>query len=177
MEKGKTMETERRTVIFQSEISAHDQCMCDACHGLGYVVKLKLPRTKFFDGSHLSTKHDTYWLCRECRDKLVKALKWGEDEVREFAADVAYQFGYYGQYNGRLHIGNGGLSTLEWAFDILGWENPHPVPECECEIDGCHEHATCGSSTKDGYKRMCGRHMREKTAQADSIDFDYAAED
>ena len=84
-------------------------------------------------------------------------------DMREFAADVAYQFGYYGQYNGRLHIGNGGLSTLEWAFDILGWKNPHPVPECECEIEGCHEHATCGAPTNDGYKRMCGKHCRERS--------------
>ena len=86
------------------------------------------------------------------------------DEMREFAADVAYQFGYYCQNEGRLHITHGGLSTLEWAFDILGWENPHPVPECECEIDGCHEHATCGAPTADGYKRMCGRHCRERRA-------------
>ena len=83
-------------------------------------------------------------------------------EMREFAQDVAYQFGYYCQNGGRLHITHGGLSTLEWAFDILEWENPHPVPECECEIDGCHEHATCGAPTKDGYKRMCGRHCRER---------------
>lgn len=84
------------------------------------------------------------------------------EEMREFAQDVAYQFGYYCQHKGRLHITHGGLSTLEWAFDILGWENPHPVPECECEIDGCHEHATCGAPTADGYKRMCGRHCRER---------------
>ena len=84
------------------------------------------------------------------------------DEMREFASDVAYQFGYYCQHKGRLHITHGGLSTLEWAFDILGWENPHPVPECECEIDGCHEHATCGAPTADGYKRMCGKHCRER---------------
>ena len=83
-------------------------------------------------------------------------------EMREFAQDVAYQFGYYCQHEGRIHITHGGLSTLEWAFDILGWENPHPVPECECEIDGCHEHATCGVSTKDGYKRMCGKHCWER---------------
>ena len=82
-------------------------------------------------------------------------------DMREFAEDVVYQFGYYGQHNGRLHISNGGLSTLEWAFDILGWDNPHPAPEFECEIDGCHEHATCGAPTNDGYKRMCGRHCRE----------------
>ncbi len=84
------------------------------------------------------------------------------DDMREFAEDVVYQFGYYGQYEGRLHIGHGGLSTLEYAFDILGWENPHPVPEFECEVDGCHEHATCGAPTSDGYKRMCGRHYRER---------------
>ena len=84
------------------------------------------------------------------------------DDVKEFAEDVVYQFGYYGQYNGRLHIGHGGLSTLEWAFDILGWDNPHPAPEFECEIEGCHEHATCGAPTSEGYKRMCGKHYRER---------------
>ena len=84
------------------------------------------------------------------------------DDMREFAKDVAYQFGYYCQNGGRLHITHGGLYTLEWAFDILGWENPHPVPECECEIDGCHEHATCGAHTADGYKWMCSKHCRER---------------
>lgn len=79
-------------------------------------------------------------------------------DMKQFAEDVAYQFGYYCQNGGRLHITHGGLSTLEWAFDILGWENPHPVPECECEIEGCHEHATCGTPTADGYKRVCGKH-------------------
>ena len=88
-------------------------------------------------------------------------------DMREFAEDVAYQFGYYCQNGGRLHITHGGLSTLEWAFDILGWENPHPVPECECEIDGCHEHATCGTPTADGYKRVCGKHFRNYCAKMD----------
>lgn len=81
------------------------------------------------------------------------------DDMREFAEEVVCQFGYYCQNGGRLHITHGGLSTLEHAFDILGWENPHPVPEFECEVEGCHEHATCGGLTDDGYKRMCGRHF------------------
>jgi len=89
------------------------------------------------------------------------------DGIRAFAKDVAYQFGYYCQNGGRLHITHGGLSTLEWAFDILGWENPHPAPEFECEIDGCHEHATCGAPTVDGYKRMCSRHFRERRTDND----------
>ncbi len=84
------------------------------------------------------------------------------DDMREFAEEVAYQFGYYCQHEGRLHITHGGLSVLEWAFEILEWDHLHPVPECECEIDGCHEHATCGAPTSDGYKRMCGRHYRER---------------
>ena len=81
--------------------------------------------------------------------------------MRDFAEDVVYQFGYYCHNGGRLHITHGGLSTLEWAFDILGWENPHPVPEFECELDGCHEHATCGTPTDDGYKFVCHKHYRE----------------
>ena len=105
-----------------------------------------------------------------CYQNCNKFAKWFEstvdaveaDDMREFAKDVAYQFGYYCQHRGRLHITHGGLSTLEQAFDILGWENPHPVPECECEIEGCHEHATCGAPTKDGYKRMCGMHCHER---------------
>jgi hypothetical protein len=88
-------------------------------------------------------------------------------DMKEFAEDVVYQFGYYCQKGGRLHITHGGLSTLEWAFDILGWENPHPVPECECEVEGCHEHATCGTPTTDGYKRMCGKHFHNHCAKMD----------
>lgn len=84
------------------------------------------------------------------------------DDMREFARDVAIQFGYYCKHKGRLHIYHGGLSTLEWAFNILGWEEPHPVPECECEIEGCYEHATCGTPTDDGYKFVCHKHFREK---------------
>ena len=80
-------------------------------------------------------------------------------DLKKFAEDVVCQFGYYIQYNGRLHLTAGGLSTLEWAFSILGWEDPKPFPEGECEWDSCHEHATCGTPTPDGYKRVCGKHF------------------
>ena len=71
-------------------------------------------------------------------DKLPTVDAVEVADMKEFAEDVAYQFGYYCQNGGRLHITHGGLSTLKWAFNILGWDNPHPVPECECQIDGCH---------------------------------------
>ena len=87
------------------------------------------------------------------------------EEIKGFAEDVAYQFGYYFPIKDILYISTGGLSTLEWAFRILGWNDPHPVPECECEFPGCHEHATCGTPTKDGYKRVCGKHFVELTRE------------
>lgn len=87
------------------------------------------------------------------------------DEIKGFAEDVAYQFGYYFPIKDMLYISTGGLSTLERAFDILGWNDPHPVPECECEFPGCHKHATCGTPTKDGYKRVCGKHFAELTRE------------
>lgn len=87
------------------------------------------------------------------------------EEIKGFAEDVAYQFGYYFPIKDMLYISTGGLSTLERAFDILGWNDPHPVPECECEVPGCHEHATCGTPTKGGYRRVCGKHFVELTRE------------
>ena len=83
------------------------------------------------------------------------------EEIKGFAEDVAYQFGYYFPIKDILYLSTDGFSTLEWAFRILGWNDPHPVPECECEVPGCHEHANCGAPTKDGYKRLCGKHFAE----------------
>ena len=111
--------------------------------------------------------------CFDCKeiDKIIDRLGTHEDtglepeEIKGFAEDVAYQFGYYFPIKDILYISTGGLSTLEWAFRILGWNDPHPVPECECEVPGCHEHATCGTPTKDGYKRVCGKHFAELTRE------------
>lgn len=118
-----------------------------------------------YETARNATYEEVFWteseqaVVRHFLAKLPKSDAVEADDMKAFAKDVVYQFGYYCQNKGRLHITHGGLSTLEWAFDILGWDNPHPVPECECEIDGCYEYATCGSPTKDGYKRMCGKHF------------------
>lgn len=71
------MANDRKKAEFISRISQANNCLCDACHGLGQVIKLEVPTTKYYDGIHLATKVRSYWLCRECRDKLVKALEWG----------------------------------------------------------------------------------------------------
>ena len=104
-------------------------------------------------------------------DRLAAYEDTGLDpeEIKGFAEDVAYQFGYYFPIKDILYISTGGLSTLEWAFRILGWNDPHPVPECECEFPGCHKHATCGTPTKDGYKRVCGKHFVELTREETAL--------
>lgn len=98
----------------------------------------------------------------ELREKLEKFKQERDaavDDNKAFAEDVAHQFGYHSQYNGRLALTHGGLSTLEWAFDILEWENPHPDPENECQWEGCHHYASCGTPANGGYLRLCGYHF------------------
>ena len=91
------------------------------------------------------------------------------DTLREFAEDVARQFGYHGTTsNGRPAYTTGGLSTLEWAWSLLGWPDPRPAPECECQEEGCHEWATGGRPTPDGYKWLCGRHFAAYEACAEA---------
>ena len=90
------------------------------------------------------------------------------EEIKEFAEDVIRQFAYHGQVNGRCAYTAGGLSTLEWAFQICGWDDPHPCPERECEVKNCHEWATGGRPTPDGYKFLCSRHYMAYEAREEA---------
>jgi hypothetical protein len=67
---------ERLCVEFSSKIGTADNCICNACHHIGYVIKLEVPETTYNNGGKLKTKYRPFWLCRNCRDKLVKALEW-----------------------------------------------------------------------------------------------------
>ena len=110
---------------------------------------------------------------RAIEDRLEK--KWSEAFAREnnkhvldrktlqdALEDVVYQFAYRGKMeDGGLSIWTGGLGALELAFRTLGWPDPKPYPEGECESEGCHEEATCGTPTPTGYKRLCGKHCQE----------------
>ena len=97
--------------------------------------------------------------------ELVEADK----TLREFAEDVARQFGYHGTTpDGRPAYTTGGLSTLEWAWSLLGWPDPKPAPECECQEEGCHKWATGGRPTPDGYKWLRGHHFAAYEAREEA---------
>lgn len=84
-----------------------------------------------------------------------------DDELRDCIEDLVDQFGYQGVKDGRRCLHTGGLSALEHAFDVLGWDDPHFVTDGGCEHPGCVEWATCGTPTPDGYKRLCSKHFDE----------------
>lgn len=65
-------------IVFPSNITQANNCLCSACHALGRVIKLAMPTTLYFDTEKLTTNYHPYWLCKECRDKLVRALDWEE---------------------------------------------------------------------------------------------------
>ena len=58
----------------KAERSEYNNCICEMCHGTGYVTKISYPITLYHDGKKLSQKKHSIWLCDECRDKLMKAL-------------------------------------------------------------------------------------------------------
>ena len=89
---------------------------------------------------------------------MSEAREITSEEVIE---DLLLQFAYRTSTGGRLALGTGGLSALESGFGALGWDDPHLIPDYECERDGCHKEATCGTPTPDGYKRLCGNHYTE----------------
>ena len=68
-------EHERKSVKFTAKMSTYDNCVCNACHDVGKVIKLKMPETKYFDGKNLTTRYKGFWLCMDCRKKLIRALK------------------------------------------------------------------------------------------------------
>lgn len=92
-------------------------------------------------------------------------------ETAEALESMVWQFAFKTTKNDRPALCTGGLSALEEAFAVLGWNDPHVCPafdEAGCDKEGCNEWATCGQPTPDGYKHFCGRHMDEYRLLANS---------
>lgn len=87
------------------------------------------------------------------------------DKYKDALEDMVWQFGYRGVKNGKPMMWTGGLSALEHAFDVLGWEDPHYFPDAEgycCEIVGCVEPDTCGLHWGGYYLRLCSKHGQDE---------------
>ncbi len=85
-------------------------------------------------------------------------------DYKEALEEMVWQFGYRGVKNKLPVIHTGGLGALESAFEALGWEDPHYLPDAEgycCEIEGCVEPDTCGTPWGGLYLRLCSKHGKD----------------
>jgi hypothetical protein len=88
---------------------------------------------------------------REANERCLSALQ-----------NMVDQFAYTGKKNGRLVMHTAGLSALEHAFSVLDLDDPTPIPEAECQEEGCHEEASTGTNTTYGkYMSLCFKHYQE----------------
>lgn len=84
------------------------------------------------------------------------------DELIEGIESMALQFASDSWKDGTAAITTGGLSDLEWAFRILGWEDPHILPkEFLCQWQSCSRRSTCGAPYNGIYYRLCDEHYRQ----------------
>ena len=86
--------------------------------------------------------------------------KW-RDALRNALEDMVTQFAGRGMVNGKRALTTMGMSSLEHAFEVLGWPDPFFPAWGGCEWRGCPEWATCGSPTPTGYKRLCLPHFAQ----------------
>jgi hypothetical protein len=86
-----------------------------------------------------------------------------EEKLREALEDMAFQFSYRSTHNNRPNLITGGLSALESAFNALGWDDPHPLPEegNTCEIKGCMNEPTSGQHWGKMYLNLCYKHSEK----------------
>lgn len=83
---------------------------------------------------------------------------WAEiEKMREALEDMCGQFAYWSDAKGGYCTG--GLSVLEEAFELLGWDDPQVHKAAQCDEPRCKKQATCGAPTKAGYRRTCSKHM------------------
>lgn len=91
--------------------------------------------------------------------------------LRQALEDMVYQFGYDTAQDGQPAIGTGGLSALEEAFAVLGWDDPYVIPNpiwCDAPVTPrCPNRTSCGTPTPDGYKRYCHEHFSYWQADID----------
>ena len=87
------------------------------------------------------------------------------NKYKEALEEMVWQFGYRGVKNNKPVIHTGGLSALESAFSVLGWDDTHYLPEegYTCEVVGCMEEDTAGTHWGNSglYLRLCHEHYMQ----------------
>lgn len=75
----------KKDVRVTAEMSRYSDCCCDMCFKTDYVIKVRIPYTKYQKDGNLGTRYREMWMCESCRDKLVKAVsfEYPQEERRD----------------------------------------------------------------------------------------------
>ncbi len=86
-----------------------------------------------------------------------------EYELEDCLIDMCYQFAHKGISDGKACLSSMGLSTLEDAFIVLGWNDPNfDIPEeCLCEVKECQRWMKGWVSDEVGHYRVCDVHEKD----------------
>ena len=68
--------------------------------------------------------------------RQLRLLTAENERLRDALEGMCYQFGHDYERDGRRYLGTMGLSNLEDAFELLGWDDPHPLPADEATQAG-----------------------------------------
>jgi hypothetical protein len=117
------------------------------------------------DNTYRTAKMDTFEAAEACLPVIERLLADQESACRDLLEAMVNQFAQSTEKGGRAAIWSGGLGVLERAFAMLGYADPHLVPERECEQEGCYAFATAGTSTPDGDKQLCYAHYASLQAE------------
>lgn len=95
-----------------------------------------------------------WWCWKQAQLTEVKAEN---EKLRDCVEELARQFG--GWHSGKGGYTTNGLSALEFAFEVLGWDDPHIDKKSRCDEPGCKKQINCGwNDSKGKRRRTCSQH-------------------
>lgn len=81
-----------KDVLFRVQRSDCAYCLCNACHGTGYVTIITYPVSGYYDRPRqFKTKYKSLWLCDVCLEKLKAVLAQKPGEAILYGMDGARQ--------------------------------------------------------------------------------------
>lgn len=84
------------------------------------------------------------------------------NKYKESLEDMLGQFAYHVTKDGKPCFTTGGLSALEFAFDVMGWDDPHYVDESNtCDVEGCFEWYSAQLHWDGMYCLICSEHAHQ----------------
>lgn len=107
-------------------------------------------------GQQMTVPYEAFMELRQNIENMVES-----NEYREALEDMVYQFAYRIDGKGRIppRLGNMGLSALEHAFSVLGWDNAQDMPDSSCDIKRCQRWPHAGVPFPNGdYLSLCSEH-------------------